>query len=471
MILATTPGWVLRYHGQRRIQRLKPIGTSRVAWRTVVPLALIAGIIASVVGGSVLGPLVTAYICYTRWWIADQRRRVGVDAILDIYADAISGIADDVRAGASPIAALGSAAKTLSVKTGDQMWQRLSLRPDHGTAALRNANGPLREPCQQLAAVWALLDAGAPVTGVLSVLDSELTTWRQRRDTLRSETAAATATALLLGVLPFAGIAMGYLLGADPVSFLLHHPLGAACAVAGAVLQMLGMTWALRIVVGDDMHRAAAAHSREPVDPVESGARQHRLALVAGAGAAAVIVLLISGIASWILAPVVATLAYRTTHNAEPAALRLQRQLFVAQLPLALLLLSAVLRAGAPTSYGIAVVSEAVTGPVGSWWQSVAKRLAAGESPESAWCSPPFRDRDAEAIGAAMVRSSESGAALAAACERLAERVRRRNEAELLRAARRANVLIVLPLATCLLPAFVAWGVVPIVTDLLVVQL
>ena len=65
------------------------------------------------------------------------------------------------------------------------------------------------------------------------------------------------------------------------------------------------------------------------------------------------------------------------------------------------------------------------------------------------------------------VRASESGAALAGACARFAAEQRAGHEAAAEAAARRAGVLVVLPLGCCFLPAFVLLGVVPIVLGVL----
>lgn len=137
------------------------------------------------------------------------------------------------------------------------------------------------------------------------------------------------------------------------------------------------------------------------------------------------------------------------------------------QLPFALELLAATLRAGSPVSAGIALVGSAVGCPVGDWWRMTSVQLQLGAPPGEAWSLPPCSTPDAELVITMMVRSAESGAALSTACERMANQLRDSEHARTVARARRAAVLVVLPLTSCLLPAFVLWGVVPIVYDLM----
>ena len=59
--------------------------------------------------------------------------------------------------------------------------------------------------------------------------------------------AGPRATARMLSGLPLIGIALGMLLGADPVGFLLGSPVGLGCLVTGVVLTAVGMWWTNRI--------------------------------------------------------------------------------------------------------------------------------------------------------------------------------------------------------------------------------
>lgn len=146
----------------------------------------------------------------------------------------------------------------------------------------------------------------------------------------------------------------------------------------------------------------------------------------------------------------------------EPAAVRRERARAAAELPIAVDLLAAALRAGAPPESAVLVVGEALTGPVGDRLIGVGRALRAGLPAAEAW------DRLADVPGAgrlvrAAVRSTDSGAALTGTLERLADDLRADRSAAAEAEAQRAGVLAVLPLGLCFLPAFLLTGVVPVV--------
>lgn len=58
--------------------------------------------------------------------------------------------------------------------------------------------------------------------------------------------------ALLVALLPVAGLGLGAALGAEPLRVLLHTPGGLACLAVGAFLEAAGLYWACRIVRGGE---------------------------------------------------------------------------------------------------------------------------------------------------------------------------------------------------------------------------
>lgn len=133
-----------------------------------------------------------------------------------------------------------------------------------------------------------------------------------------------------------------------------------------------------------------------------------------------------------------------------------------ADLPLAADLLAAALRAGSPVDQAVQAVAEALGGPLGDRLNRVGRTLRLGGEPREAWtylAPVPGGDR----LVTAAVRSSTSGAALAGALTRLADDLRVDQATRAEAAARRAGVLIVLPLGLCFLPAFILAGLVPVI--------
>jgi pilus assembly protein TadC len=137
-----------------------------------------------------------------------------------------------------------------------------------------------------------------------------------------------------------------------------------------------------------------------------------------------------------------------------------------AELPYAADLLAAALRAGAPPDVAVRCVALALGGPVGHRLGRVAYALGLGATATEAWSylgDVPGGDR----IRRAAVRSQHSGAAFAGALLRVADDLRADRLVAAEAAARRAGVLIVLPLGLCFLPAFVLAGLVPVMVAVL----
>jgi pilus assembly protein TadC len=156
----------------------------------------------------------------------------------------------------------------------------------------------------------------------------------------------------------------------------------------------------------------------------------------------------------------------RGIRRLEPPAVRAQRLRAAAELPLGADLLAAALRAGAPVDHAAAAVAEALGGPLGERMARVARALRLGADADEAWAHlHPVNG--AERVTRAAVRSSASGAALAGGLTRVADDLRADRAVAAEAAARRAGVLIVLPLGLCFLPAFVLAGLVPVIVAVL----
>jgi pilus assembly protein TadC len=186
---------------------------------------------------------------------------------------------------------------------------------------------------------------------------------------------------------------------------------------------------------------------RRRLDPIRVGA------LIGGIGVAVVI----GGWLGLALAVPAAAGLDLVLRRFEPAAARRRRLREAADLPIAADLLAAVLRSGAPVDQAVGAVAEALGGPLGERLARVGRELRLGGRPAEAW--PHLTAvAGAERLGLAAVRSAHSGAALAGALARVAA-------AEA--AARRAGVLVVLPLGLCFLPAFILAGLVPVIVAVL----
>lgn len=232
--------------------------------------------------------------------------------------------------------------------------------------------------------------------------------------------------------------------------------IAAGCLAAVAVVAAVP-----RVPVGRNVHRrlwrlAGRQRPGRPRDLVRPTAG------LAGVAAAVIV----GGWLGLAAAVVVAVVLDRLLRRFEPAAARRQRLRETADLPLAADLLAAALRSGAPVDRATAAVADTLGGPLGERLTRVARSLRLGAEPDEAWVHlTPVAG--AERLARAAVRSSASGGALAGALTRLADDLRADLAVVTEAAARRAGVLIVLPLGLCFLPAFILAGLAPVIVAVL----
>lgn len=152
------------------------------------------------------------------------------------------GLAAELRAGQAPEEALRIAAGAgpLAGCVG-------------GAGSLRAAGerDPDLRGLGYLAVCWEVAaDTGAGLADVVDSLAEGLTEQEDRRAETAARTAGPRATAVVLGVLPLVGLLMSAGLGGAPLVFLFTTPLGWACLVCGAALDLAGAWWTLRMVRG-----------------------------------------------------------------------------------------------------------------------------------------------------------------------------------------------------------------------------
>lgn len=179
------------------------------------------------------------------------------------------------------------------------------------------------------------------------------------------------------------------------------------------------------------------------------------------------VALVLGGPAGLVLGAAVALLGPRALGRLEPAAVRAERRRLETDLPLALDLLGACLAGGATLAGAARAVGASVDGPLAGRLSRVSSALAVGSPPEEAWAAlAPEPDDPLAPVARALARSARSGAPVAAAVLRVADQARAVARSRGEKAARRAGVLAVGPLAVCFLPAFVLVGVVPVIAGL-----
>jgi pilus assembly protein TadC len=211
------------------------------------------------------------------------------------------------------------------------------------------------------------------------------------------------------------------------------------------------------------MGRPAPIGARPRRDPDRLAKRHVAAGSLAGALA---IWLLVGGWVGVGAALVVGAVLAGHLRRAESGSGRRTRLGVAADVPFAADLLAAVLRSGASIEHGLRTVGIAVGGVLGRRMVRVADGLRLGLAPDDAW--KPLRAAPETArLAYAVAGSPDSGAAVAAALERLAEMLRADAVARVESTAQRLSVLMVLPLGLCFLPAFILAGVVPVIAAVL----
>lgn len=179
------------------------------------------GAMAGILAGPVAAVLGAVYaVVAVRAWLRIRRNRRRATEWAGAL-DALAGLAGDLRAGLPPERALVAATARL---------EPVPLVRDRVRVAVRVAEA-----------------TGAPLADLVERLETDLRGLDRVRLSAAAHAAGAHATAALLGVLPLAGIGVGYGMGADPLRVLLWTPVGAGCALGALVLQLAGLAWTARL--------------------------------------------------------------------------------------------------------------------------------------------------------------------------------------------------------------------------------
>ncbi len=163
-----------------------------------------------------------------------------------VYRDA-AGSGSPFAAGAMPVIQSARRSAELGLSVPD------ALRAGAGAPAARRSGNPDRPSAARLwvdlAACFDVAESsGAPLAYVLEryavQLDSELDADAARETAL----AGPKATVTLLTWLPVFGLALGYLLGVNPLGALLGSPLGVGVLILGLILMVIARAWSKRLL-------------------------------------------------------------------------------------------------------------------------------------------------------------------------------------------------------------------------------
>ena len=225
-----------KVRGQRRPVRMVVLACIGVGLVTVLLGVRVGGWVAAF-----------AVVATTALWLVrgarDDRRRIRRKAAV---ARAARTLALLLQAGQVPAAALEDAASDCPVLAPAALTGRLG--GDVAAALRESGRQPGGEGLMRVSAAWRVSErTGAPVADVLSRVAENLRKERHLASVVAAELASARASGRIMAMLPFVAVAVGSIVGANPIAFLFGSSLGEVVFIAGTLLAAAGVVWTERI--------------------------------------------------------------------------------------------------------------------------------------------------------------------------------------------------------------------------------
>lgn len=173
-----------------------------------------------------------------------QRREVHVAGFLSL----LNG---ELRAGHTMAAAVDHAAGNLSADAPSALSTTLSHVRTRAHRGLSGADALAEGPPElaPLGTLWALSERhGLPLAPLVEQAQVRIDARLRHRAATTATLQGPQATAVILTLLPLAGIAMGTAMGADPLGFLTGGGVGGLLLVTGTMLVAGGFLWARHII-------------------------------------------------------------------------------------------------------------------------------------------------------------------------------------------------------------------------------
>lgn len=213
-----------------------PVGVSAVA-----VTAFATGRAGVVIAAACAGACAIHTIAARRAARADRTRA-------SVAAEFIGHLAEGVGAGATLAGAAARATERLP-ESAPAPLRRDCLA---FTAAAQRGDAPpevTTPELERVTALWALSTArGVPIARLLATAREEIDHQLRHRAATTAALAGPKTTAVVLSLLPLAGIAMGAAMGAQPVALLTSPGIGSVLLVAGTALVSAGVVTSSEII-------------------------------------------------------------------------------------------------------------------------------------------------------------------------------------------------------------------------------
>lgn len=239
--LCWTPAPVRRLREGRRSPRVVRV-RAPVGFGLIVFGAPVLGGVLDGVRGAALGWVVGVTGAAAVWTALHARAGRRRSATRDQVARGCSELAGLLRAGYAQVRALELVAREAP------LFAEVAAHHRVGGGVVEVLRTAARRPGASglagLAASWRVAErTGAAMTASLDDLVVNLAAERELARTVTTELAAARLTGRLLGFLPIVGLALGYVVGGDPVGYLTGSSAGLACLSIGSGLAAAGVVW------------------------------------------------------------------------------------------------------------------------------------------------------------------------------------------------------------------------------------
>lgn len=214
---------------------------ARARWLAWWPAAT-AGLAAAWMAGWAVGVAAGCVVATTIWVLRRYRRRRTVARERAEVVRACQLVGGMLGLGQVPAEALRAAAARAPVLAPAAAVQ--SLGGDVAAVLRQAGTEPGREGLAEVASAWQVAEqTGASMAASLTAVAERLAADLTLRSTVEAELSAPRATGRLLAALPVAGLGLGYLLGGDPIDFLMASWFGQVCLAVGAALGCAGLIW------------------------------------------------------------------------------------------------------------------------------------------------------------------------------------------------------------------------------------
>lgn len=247
--LALAAALLLWPSAPRRVAALRSAPRFRALPLVLVVAALMLWAVPGTVALAVGLVFGTAWL---RWRSRRQflRRRYEAEAL----QAALGVLVGELRVGAHPVSAFTTAAGEVSGPVADGMRTvaargRLGADVAGGIVDVARCS-PLPAYWERLSVCWGLAEShGLSIAALMATAQLDIVERASFSARVHAAMAGARATAVILAGLPVAGIAIGQLIGADPVAFL-WGGFGGWLLVIGVALSGAGLLWSDRIAAG-----------------------------------------------------------------------------------------------------------------------------------------------------------------------------------------------------------------------------